>query len=201
MKEAYPLGKVPIEVSRLQLEESIDRARRQEGIYGHNTGHFTLKVEKENTVIGVLGEIVVRDWLNNLFDEGSIEARVKLSAYGSPYDLEISREESNHSVHVKTGLWKRWPSESWHFGIHSDQGIASSGAPVVLVSFIKTQQLWPRIGRIEGFIDSEKLSKAKIIRKGERFPSTGVLSRTDNLLTQFAEYVSIKELPNYLKIK
>jgi hypothetical protein len=103
-------------------------------------------------------------------------------------------------VHVKTGLWKRWPSESWHFGIHSDQGIASSGAPVVLVSFIKTQQLWPRIGRIEGFIDSEKLSKAKIIRKGERFPSTGVLSRTDNLLTQFAEYVSIKELPNYLKI-
>jgi hypothetical protein len=42
---------------------------------------------------------------------------------------------------------------------------------------------------------------AKIIKKGERFPSTGVISRTENLLTEFAEYASILELADYLKLK
>jgi hypothetical protein len=200
MKEGLPVGKVPIEVTRPQLEESIERARRQENIYGHNTGHFTLKAEKENTVIGVLGEVIVRDWLINFFIQEHMEVKVTLCGYGAPYDLEISSHDSSKFIHVKSGLWKRWPSENWHFGIHSDQGIESSGAPLALVSFIKSQEMWPRFGRIEGFIDSEKLSKAKIIRKGERFPSTGVVSRTDNLLTQFAEYASIKQLSNYLKL-
>jgi len=33
-----------------------------------------------------------------------------------------------------------------------------------------------------------------IIRKGMKFPSTGVLSRTDNILTKFQNYLDIEEL-------
>jgi hypothetical protein len=201
MTTAQPRFTAPLNIRKSQLEEAIERARNQEIIYGHNTGHFTLKVEKENTVIGVLGEIAIRDWLNNFFTEQNISKNVKLCQIGSSSDLEISSNNSVTFVHVKSGLWKRWPNDEWHFGIHSDQGISSSGYPLVLVSFLKANTSWPSVGRVEGFIQSEKLSMAKIIKKGERFPSTGVISRTENLLTEFAEYASILELADYLKLK
>jgi hypothetical protein len=194
-------GTVPLKIDKSQIEEAMERARNQEKIYGHNTGHFTLKVEKENTMIGVLGEIAVRDWLANFFSEKKAGYDVRLCAYGSPYDLEISKSLDKQYIHVKTGMWKSWPRDDWHFGIHADQGIPSSGYPLVLVTFLRDEGLLPTVGRLEGFIDSEKMNKAKLIRKGEAFPSTGVVSRTDNLLTTFADYESMLKLVNGLILK
>ena len=41
--------------------EARERTLKQESIYGHNTGHFTLDVEKQNTSTGVFGELVTRE--------------------------------------------------------------------------------------------------------------------------------------------
>jgi len=181
-------------VSSTQLKEAIERARKQEKIYGHNTGHFTLKVEKENTIIGVLGEVVVRDFLEKEFRKESSDVSLEMCPYGAEFDLELNIESRKYFLHVKSGLWKKWPLENWHFGIHADQGIQNSASPLILVSFLKSQKQWPEIGRIEGVITSELLRKAEIIKKGQRFPSTGVVSRTENILTTFSEYQNISLL-------
>jgi len=182
------------QINASQLREAIDRARKQEEIYGHNTGHFTLKVEKENTIIGVLGEIIVRDCLEKLFRNELVEVSIDMCSYGAEFDLELNLDGRKCFLHVKSGLWKNWPQDHWHFGIHSDQGIQNSSSPLVLVSFLKSQSQWPEIGRIEGVITSENLRKAEIIKKGQRFPSTGVISRTDNIVTTFSEYQNISIL-------
>ena len=48
-----------------------------------------------------------------------------------------------------------------------------------------------RIGRIEGFLTPAALRKCLLLSKGERFPSTGVVSRTDNLVTTIGDYQPI----------
>lgn len=185
---------MPFRINSTQLDEAVDRARKQEKIYGHNTGHFTLKVEKENTIIGVLGEIVVRDYLATSLRSDLVGNSPAMCSYGSEFDLELNLKSRKFFLHVKSGLWKSWPQEHWHFGIHSDQGIQNSSFPLVLVSFLKSQSKWPEVGRIEGVVTSEKLKEANVIKKGQRFPSTGVVSRTDNILTTFSEYQSILKL-------
>lgn len=188
----------PLAISSKQLDEAIERARNQERIYGHNTGHFSLKVEKENTIIGVLGEIVVRDYLGQLLSIDLMSSPPRLCDYGSEFDLQLDLKFEKFFVHVKTGLWRTWPQDHWHFGIHADQGIQESRFPLVLVSFLKSKSKWPEVGRIEGFISNEKLRKAAIIEKGARFPSTGVVSRTDNILTTFSDYENILKLSELL---
>jgi hypothetical protein len=183
------------------VEEAILRARDQEDIYGHNTGHFTLETEKQNTIIGVLGELIVRDYLLSRLTSRREEVFVELSPIGSQYDILIRILKEKRELHVKSGLWRSWPREDWHFGIHSDQYIQDSGAPLVLVSFLRSKNFWPSESRIEGYIKSEQLKKATLIRSGERFPSTGVVSRTDNLLTRFSDYQDIQGIEQWLHLK
>lgn len=194
-------GKMIFDVSKSQIQEALVRARKQESIYGHNTGHFSLKVEKENTTIGVLGEIIVRDLLTNLFEATNTSSTLKLGEYGSRFDLELTTHAIKTFLHVKTGLWKSWPQQHWHFGVHADQGIQDSNYPLILVSFLKSAEVLPHTGRIEGFITSEKLRSSKTIQKGQLFPSTGVVSRTDNILTTFSDYQPIIELSELLGLK
>jgi hypothetical protein len=194
-------GKLIFNVSKIQIEEAVERARKQESIYGHNTGHFTLGVEKENTIIGVLGEIIVRDLLTNLFKAIHPSSTLKLGAYGAKFDLELSTQAIKNFLHVKSGLWKSWPQQNWHFGVHADQGIQNSQYPLILVSFLKSNEFLPDTGRIEGFISSEKLRNSKSIKRGQPFPSTGVISRTDNILTTFSDYQPIIKLSEFLDLK
>jgi hypothetical protein len=84
------------------------------------------------------------------------------------------------------------------FGILADQGIESSGQPLVLVTLLKSQEKWPKFSRIEGFISCEELAKLPIIKKGEKFKSSGVISRTDNIVTSFGQYKPIAELSERL---
>lgn len=183
------------------VEEAILRAKDQEAIYGHNTGHFTLETEKQNTIIGVLGELVVRDYLLFLIASQKRKIFVELSPIGSQYDVHVQFLEEKRAIHVKSGLWRSWPRENWHFGIHSDQRIQDSGAPLILVSFLKSKNFWPSESRIEGYIKSEQLKKASLVRRGEKFPSTGVVSRTDNLLTQFSDYQDMRDLDQWLNLE
>ena len=188
-----------LDVSPDLVAASVLRAREQERKYGHNTGHFSLDVEKENTVIGVIGEFLVKEALTRTAYEEGVRVQVDHTSLGAAVDLEIrpNNQDQIFGVHVKTGLWKRWPDEDFEFGIHADQKIELSGQPLVLVSLLKREHGYPEKARIEGYITSENLSQAVLIRRGERFPSTGVISRTDNLVTTFAQYV---ELGSILKV-
>lgn len=186
-------------ISDSQIAEAVARGRSQEKVFGHNTGHFTLAVEKENTIIGVLGEIVVRDLLVEMLSKFSGVSGARLCEKGDQFDIELFHQDTKKYIHVKSGLWKRWPQDIWEFGIHADQGIADSGSPLVLVTFIKADHDWPRIGRIEGYVSSHQLKNSKVIKSGERFPSTGVMSRTDNLLTHFSEYLDFTTIFSALR--
>ena len=185
-----------LDVSPDLVAASIVRAREQERRYGHNTGHFSLEVEKENTVIGVIGEFLVRETLTRIAFEEGIELSVNHTSLGASVDLEIRRtnQEQISGVHVKTGLWKHWPREDFEFGIHADQRIELSSQPLILVSLLKREHGFPEKARIEGYITSEVLRQSVLIKRGERFTSTGVLSRTDNLVTKFAQYVDLKSI-------
>ena len=168
----------------------IERARAQEEIYGHNTGHFTLDVEKENTITGVLGEHAVADYLAGVLQEVD-GVQVGLTALGAPVDIEVRVGDSLVGVHVKCGLWKRWPGDHFEFGVHADQGIQEGDYPLVLVTLRHPAADGSRIGRIEGFLTPAALRKCLLLSKGERFPSTGVVSRTDNLVTTIGDYQPI----------
>jgi len=170
------------------------RARDQEEIYGHNTGYFTLSEEKENTVTGVLGEMVVQRFISERIGAPPDQSSIELCPLGSQYDLRIQMKDRSRFVHVKSGLWKNWPEQHWHFGIHANQGIQVSGAPVVLVSFLNRPEGFPKTARIEGFVSSDFLKSAPIIDAGTFFPSTRVISRTRNILTRFSDYANIQSL-------
>ena len=189
-----------ISILESQIEHALLRARKQEGIYGHNTGHFTLQVEKENTVIGVLGELLVRDFLNNFAISYGSNTRIELTDFGFHTDL-ISVESGGkraRGIHVKTGLWQNWPKDHFEFGIHADQRIERSQNPLVLVSLLKNLAGWPITGRIEGYISASTLMNAKIIKRGDSFPSTGIISRTNNLVTRIDQYQKMETLAKHL---
>lgn len=183
-----------LDIDGCLVEASVQRAREQEKIYGHNTGHFRLEVEKENTVIGVIGEFLVRQTLIDIAKSNSILVEVDHTTFGAPLDLKLTvpgrREE--FGVHVKTGLWNQWPQETFEFGVHADQKIEFSNSPLILVTLLKNQGSYPKKARIEGFIKSHDLRRAKVIKRGDQFPSTGVISRTDNYLTRFSQYEDVK---------
>jgi hypothetical protein len=99
---------------------------------------------------------------------------------------------------VKTGLWRNWPRQDFEFGIHADQGIEKSGHPLVLVSLLRGGEKWPKSSRIEGYMRSSDLSKLPIIQRGEKFASSGVISRTSNIVTNFGLYKSVAQLADSL---
>ena len=139
-----------ISISEKLLEEALIRSTEQEAIYGHNSGHFTLKVEKENTTIGVLGELIVRNWFNDRALEIGSQFRLSETSLGAQLDLMLIGPDikSIKGMHVKTGLWRSWPKQNFEFGVHADQGIEKSGQPLVLVSLIRGEEKWPKISRI-----------------------------------------------------
>mgnify|MGYP001169524335 FL=1 len=187
-------------VFRIAAEEVpglVERARAQEEIYGHNTGHFTLDVEKENTITGVLGEHAVAEYLTGCF-QGVDGVQIGLTTFGAPVDIEVRVGDSLVGVHVKCGLWKRWPGDHFEFGVHADQGIQDGDNPLVLVTLRHPAEDGSRIGRIEGFLMPAALRECVLLGKGERFPSTGVISRTDNLVTTIGDYQPLDQLPSLL---
>jgi hypothetical protein len=186
---------IHLKISPSQISTAKIRTRMQENLYGHNTGHFTLRTEKENTFTGVIGEILVLDFLDRFFVERKPEWKAELSNFGSESDIHLFKNsELSRKIHVKTGLWRAWPEKHYHFGIHADQKIELSGAPLILVSILKNIKGDPEDARIEGFVTSKFLQNSQIIKAGERFPSTSVVSRTDNLLTRFSDYRNIEEM-------
>ena len=189
-----------MKISDSLIEKWIDRARRQEARFGHNTGHFSLPYEKENTITGTIGEGLVVEYFKKYLAPKSDEYKIDLASYGAPFDIEIENKLNRkiYRIHVKTGLWKNWPSENFDFGIHADQYQYLVSYPLILVSLLKSDHEFPRIGRIEGFLTPQQITTFPIIRKGEVFPHTGVVSRTDNILTQFSHYQNCEELIKWM---
>ena len=175
----------------------VKRARRQEAVYGHNTAHFSLEVEKENTVTGVLGEFAVVRYLSTAFQDIP-GIQVDFTEIGAFVDVEVTHNGLSAGVHVKCGLWKSWPADYYEFGVHADQGIQGGEAPIVLVTLLHPDGDGLRLGRVEGFLPASNLQECRVIKKGERFPSTGVRSRTENIVTTFGSYFAIDQLPRFL---
>jgi len=183
-----------IEISTEMLEEGITRAREQEQIYGHNTGHFTLESEKENTIIGTVGEIVAREVINECRSARNIGLSIQLSDLGAHTDLVIHNHELFNGLHIKTGLWRRWPRDDFSFGVHADQGIQHASEPLVLVSLLKESEEFPVKAQVEGFVTPDYLRRCQVIHRGDRFPGSGVVSRTSNIVTFFRDYNPIADL-------
>ena len=198
------MSRIPIDlsVSDACIDRSIQRAAIQESKYGHNTGHFTLKVEKENTTIGVIGEEVIREFLETEFVNRNISGQISLTEFGSEFDLKIitaiGASETVRFAHIKTGLWQKWPEPTFAFGIHADQNIQNSQTPLILVSLLKNPEGWPTRARVEGFLGSTDLIQLQTISKGERFPVTGIVSRTDNLVSFIHQYRPMKHFLDFL---
>ncbi len=176
------------------IEEARHRAHQQELIYGHNTGHFTLDKEKENTFIGTLGEIVARHALLDLMVGRIPEVEVSLTNLGASVDLAVKSLPGVEGVHVKTGLWKNWPSKRFSFGVHADQNIQNTVYPLILVSLIKGTEQSPSQAQIEGFVTPSYLRDCDVITRGERFPGSGVVSQTSNIVTYIGDYLPLSSL-------
>jgi len=63
-----------------------------------------------------------------------------------------------------------------------------------LISFLKQKKDFPEFARIEGYITSRFLQNAPLITTGDKFLTTGVISRTDNIITRFSDYLPITRL-------
>ena len=130
--------------------------------------------------------------------QGVDGVQIGLTTFGAPVDIEVRVGGSLVGVHVKCGLWKRWPGDHFEFGVHADQGIQDGDNPLVLVTLRHPAEDGSRIGRIEGFLMPAALRECVLLGKGERFPSTGVISRTDNLVTTIGDYQPLDQLPSLL---
>lgn len=185
---------LPFSLSDEEMREVVTRAREQESIYGHNTGHFSLNVEKENTITGVAGEWAVRKALRDSLAEMT-GVSINFAPIGAPVDLVMERPGVNpYGIHVKTGMWRKWPRDEFEFGIHADQGIQSGTQPLVLVTLLRSDVGLPSIGRIEGFVTPQYLRECEVIHNGERFPRSRVVSRTTNIVTTFGRYQHLELL-------
>jgi len=177
-----------------EMREIVTRAREQEAVYGHNTGHFSLNVEKENTITGVAGEWAVRKVLRDSLAELP-DVSVNFTPIGAPVDLLMERPGvTPYGIHVKTGMWRKWPRDEFEFGIHADQGIQSGTQPLVLVTLLRGDDGLPSVGRIEGFVTPQYLRECEVIHSGERFPRSRVVSRTTNIVTTFGRYQHLELL-------
>jgi hypothetical protein len=183
-----------ISITKDMVSEAIERARRQESIYGHNTGHFTLESEKENTIIGTLGEIVARRALLEVLVGRSPAVEISLTNFGAAVDLELKSLPGIEGIHVKTGLWKKWPSSGFAFGVHADQGIQTMAHPLVLVSLLRESEGFPTKGKIEGFVTPDYLRDCTVLSPGQKFPGSGVISRTTNIVTLIGDYKPLAQL-------
>lgn len=171
-------------------------AKKQTELYGHDRGFFRLGRTDSSHKIGFEGEVGFVRWTETALGLKESTGEVGLNDFGAQYDAFIMIDGVRHLLHVKTGRWNSWPREDYYFGVHYGQNIENSGAPVILVSYLKND---PDNVRVEGFMSSEKLAKCRIIRRGETFPGMAYPSRTDNWLTRFGDYEMIENLVGFLK--
>jgi len=150
--------------------------------YGHDTGHFTLGRRESSHLIGFVGEIGVLQY----FESAGFTPPVSgLCQMGDRYDVFIRIKENKYKAHVKTGRWQNWPNIASVFGVHWDQKIENSEAPVILVSF--TRSSLPEI-KIEGFVSPEYIGRCKVIEAEEPFPGQKYPSRCRNWLTYIIDF-------------
>ncbi|MBR3252457.1 hypothetical protein IKF84_00035 [Candidatus Saccharibacteria bacterium] len=170
-------------------------ADKQTELYGHDRGYFRLGRSDSSHEIGFEGEVAFVRWAHDVLGL-EIDKEVGLNEFGAKYDVYMILDGVRYDIHIKTGRWTSWPQESYYFGVHYGQKIEDSGAPVVLMSYLKNDDTHIKI---EGFMSSEKLSKCPIIRRGEYFPKMRYPSRTDNWLTRIGDYEAINNLVKHLK--
>lgn len=170
-------------------------AMKQTQLYGHDRGFFRLGRSDSSHEIGFEGEVAFVRWAHNTLGL-EIDKEVGLNDFGAKYDAYIVLDGRKYDIHIKTGRWTNWPQESYYFGVHYGQDIENSGAPVVLMSYLRSDNTHIKI---EGFMTSERLSKCRIIKRGETFPGMSYPSRTDNWLTRIGDYETISNLVKHLK--
>jgi len=173
----------------------IDRlAKEQSNKYGHDQGYFILGRNESSHKIGFIGEIGVLRFFKQTYGLKESED-IGQEAMGEKFDEYITINGKKHFLHIKTGKWKKWPTDDMVFGVHFAQKIEQSKSPIILISYLQGDE---SVVRIEGFITAEELGKCKLIKKGEIFPGMNYPSRTDNHLTYFSQYRDIMELTEYL---
>ena len=172
-----------------------DLATKQTQLYGHDRGYFKLGRSDSSHEIGFEGEVAFVRWAHDTLGL-EIDKEVGLNEFGAKYDAYIIIDGRKYNIHIKTGRWTHWPQESYYFGVHYGQEIENSGAPVVLMSYLKDDDSHIKI---EGFMTSKKLSQCRIIKRGEFFPGMSYPSRTDNWLTKIGNYETINNLIKHLK--
>lgn len=184
-----------IRLTEEDLNRISDLAKRQTEKYGHDRGFFRLGRKDSSHEIGFIGEIGLLRFFKEEYglEEPNV---IGLWELGDKRDVYILIDGKKYTIHVKTGRWKGWPEDNWAFGVHLGQKLELSGWPVVLISYLTSDNAEIRI---EGFITSDELGKCPIIKRGKSFPGMFYLSRCDNWLTKFDQYNDIKELINYLK--
>ena len=179
----------PAEDTEVLLKLTDANMKRVKGLaeiqtkkYGHDTGHFTLKRMESSHLIGFIGEVGVLQY----FESAGFAPPVSgLCPMGDRYDVFVGINGSKYKAHVKTGRWREWPSIASAFGVHWDQKIENSQAPVILVSF--TRDSLPEVN-IEGFVSPEYIGRCKVIEAEEPFPGQKYPSRCRNWLTYVMDF-------------
>lgn len=167
-----------------------DLAREQSARYGHDTGYFSLGREESSHLYGCVGEVALVRYLQLKFDLRE-HSDVGLYPPGATFDVWFRLSDRRYGVHVKTGVWRRWPTDDTTFGIHAGQRVPLLGAPLVLVSVLRDKL---RHVRVEGVLSARALSEAPVLAAGQLFPGSRYTSRTENLLTRVGDYAEIASL-------
>ena len=171
-----------LKLTDANMKRVRDLAEIQTKKYGHYSGHFTLGRRDSSHLIGFVGEIGVLQYFESA---GFSPPACGLCQMGDRYDIFLRLICGKCRAHVKTGRWKDWPGISTAFGVHWDQKIENSLAPVILVSF--TRSSLPEI-KIEGFVSPEYIGRCKVIEAEEPFPGQKYPSRCRNWLTYIMDF-------------
>jgi hypothetical protein len=180
------------------LEEAQQRTEHQEAIYGKDSGYFTLGTNKKNTLTGVLGEIAVARFITERYRLAMDD--VVMTDIGNTYDLELPNHDG--FLHVKSGLWRSYPSPRTAFGVHAGQHLETTPACLALVSMQRgADGALPRSARIEGFLSPAELALTELIQKGEIFPGQSYPSRTENRLTYVGDFHEVDTIDELVRPK
>lgn len=170
--------------SRVQRLTGAQTAR-----FGHDQGYFRLGRAQSSHEYGFIGEVAVLRYLSTF---GLSEPdTLGLLPMGDRFDVWFKWKGTSWPLHVKTGVCARWPQPDDTFGIHADQSIEESQAPVILVSALRNDL---RTARIEGAMTAGRLGESPWLREGDPFPGKTYRSRTTNRLTLVGEYLEIRGL-------
>lgn len=168
------------------LSDARERAREQTAQYGHDSGYFSLGRKDSSHEIGVIGEVVVLEFLRSL--NSPCASSYQLGNLGAQFDIAVEHNGKAGGLHVKTGRYRTWPDPEQPFGVHFGQKLEMTAAGLILVSLIASD---PGIARIEGIMRPSELAECRILERGETFPGRSYPSRTRNRLTFVKNYRSV----------